>query len=171
MALVNDVFSFAFIKSDMRKEDYRSGANLSSESLRIIRDKKDIWKISFIDNIPHQKQVDIGTSFLAKDKKLYAGAHATWINGEKYFLGERLGHEPNNLELIEDFRQTRVPERFRLFYLLTYPENMELREDILSWKEHLALSFLAKAEELSGESYLKRFSSGTNYLLGNVLKR
>ena len=68
-----------------------------------------------------------------------------------------LGHEPTDDELADDFKVTHVPERFRLFYLLTYPDKMALADRTANGESQLFHDFLNTAEQISGFDYKGRF--------------
>src|SRR3989344_6046680 len=89
---------------------YKGGANLSNQSRELIKSMEDLWRISLIDNIPLPTQRILGYAVAALNKKDYALCHAGWLEGERHFLGMQLGHKPSDLELIDDFKKTHVPE-------------------------------------------------------------
>ncbi len=149
-------------KSLMVRGAYLSGSNLTIEHKSMIRDFSDIWKISLIDNIYLDVQKEIGYAFIVssdENRKHYATMCAVWLHGEKHFLGERLHHNPSTVEVVCDMESNHLGERFRLFYILEYPERMSMREDILSQRKNAAYAFLKRAGEIGDKNYLNYFSS------------
>lgn len=138
-------------------DNYLEGSNLDVGARELIVDKEDIWKISLIDNIPLNLQQEIGYSVTALDRRHYASQHAIWMHGEKHFLGMKLGRNPTDCELVEDFQKTHVPERFRLFYLLNSPEKMALADREINGRTYLLYDFLNMAEQISGINYINKF--------------
>jgi len=158
---MNDCFRLLNEKKVLSIEDYFSGANLSESQKSLIDNRNDLWKISFIGNLPAENQDTIGRSFSIKKNswKHYAKAHRDWLSSEKYYLGNKLSHEPNSEEFHDDMQKTHVCERFRLFYILTYPERVSMLDEI-PWNS-FAYAFLEKAEKISGENYLCFLSNGS----------
>jgi len=143
---------------DMPILGYHNALNLTEEARKIITEPlKDNWKISLINNIPYGIQRRLGYAVNALNRRHYAQMHGIWINGEKIFLGQRLGHEPRFEELDADFKRTHVPEIFRLFYLLTCPEKMALSDRTVNGEADLFHDFLSTAEQISGGEYRGRF--------------
>ncbi|MEK6928369.1 MAG: hypothetical protein AABW65_00225 [Nanoarchaeota archaeon] len=140
----------------MPRDSYFQGNNLSPEHRAMISDKNDRWKVAFIDNIPYYVQKEIGYAFGVSDeesRKHYATMCSVWLHGEKYFLGEHLKREPTPLEIVNDVERFHIGERFRLFYILQFPEKMKIYPDVSSERRLAARGFLSRAKEISGGQY------------------
>jgi hypothetical protein len=58
-----------------------------------------------------------------RDVRHYNNIQLTWLTTEKHFIQNRAGHigEVSNAELLEDIDKYHNAERFRVFYVLKYP--------------------------------------------------
>lgn len=145
------------VNPDITYERYRSGEALTEAHRRIITSPHELWQIGLIMNVAnfHQKRIGSGVTMLAFTH--YNQFQITWVQREKFFLGQRLGHEPTESELAADFVKTAVPQQYRLAYLLQFPEKVALRENIRPYEARLVDDFLGLAEFIGGICYRHHF--------------
>lgn len=55
----------------------------------------------------------------------YNSKQLDWIKTDKYFLREKLHHEPSELELITDLQKSHLMNRYKAFYVLKYPHMVD----------------------------------------------
>lgn len=127
--------------------------DLTLGDVKITNNPSDVLVLSFIDSFPPEKQSRVGYSFVPRDLKEFNRMQTSWIEVERYFLGIKVNHNPCNDELVEDFRRTHNPERFRLYFVLTRPDKVKIRYDISQRQFSLARNFLEKAEKAFGLGY------------------
>ncbi|MSS74889.1 hypothetical protein EXS73_01605 [Candidatus Pacearchaeota archaeon] len=142
---------------ELTLEEYRSGAALTPDHRRIITSPHELWQIGLIANIPDFHQKRIGLAMTMLQFKHYNEFQLGWVHREKYFLGQRLGHEPTELELADDFMRTSIPQQYRLAYLLQHPEKVALRDNVRPYESRLVDDFLQLAEFIGGVCYRHQF--------------
>ena len=59
----------------------------------------------------------------------YNTCQIRWLKTERYLLGQRLKHKPNDNELADDMKAEHVPDHFRAFYVEKYKD-----DDTRVWK-------------------------------------
>jgi len=59
----------------------------------------------------------------------YNQLQKTWLDVERYYLGQEKDRHVTDEELITDALQRKTFNRFRAFYILSYPQNVTHRKD------------------------------------------
>lgn len=102
---------------------------LSPEEKRIIQDSKDLGYIARIKTMTSEELRRCDRWGPRKGKlKHYLQIESDWLKMEIFFLEKRLGREPTECEVLEDIDKTGIYHRFRAFYLMKYPENVDWPE-------------------------------------------
>lgn len=78
-----------------------------------------------------------------------------WLEKEKYFLGETLGRNVDSImDLLPDMQEKGIALRYRLFFALKYPDEIELHVPCSRWKEISGIKkqeIFSKLEEVFSE--------------------
>jgi hypothetical protein len=149
--------SLHLVNPGLSLEEYQRGSSLGEAHRRLITSPHELWQIALITNMAdfHQKRVGLAVTML--DFKHYNGFQVGWVQREKYFLGQRLGREPTETELADDFVTTAVPQQYRLAYVLQHPQKVALRGNVIPYEARLVNDFLELAEQIGGICYRHHF--------------
>jgi len=150
----------------LKKPDFfRNGENLPPEKRAVIS-LEDTWEISLINALSPEDLVRIGNCFEPMDSTHYYHFQGNvWFEAQRVFLANRLGREPDSLEIISDARENRNFETFRLCYILNFPYKTRLNFDNYADFRELADGFLADAQLLHRFRYPYFAEISTNSLM------
>ncbi|MHA2408317.1 MAG: hypothetical protein ACXACA_08100 [Candidatus Ranarchaeia archaeon] len=81
-----------------------------------------------VDSLPRGQLLFYSRCYTVKNLKHYVGIQYEWFVKATYYAGLTLQRSPSQLELVEHWNLHSNAERFRVFYVLKYPENVELLE-------------------------------------------
>ena len=100
---------------------------LTYEEIKAIYDPLDILILARIKRMKTDrlKHFDHFTPINKEEFKKYIAVQVSWMEEEKWFLGNRLHRCPTQKEIAEDFVASNNGLRFRAYYCLKYPERMQ----------------------------------------------
>jgi hypothetical protein len=142
-------------------EHYFNHKELSDEEKKIMKKPEDYLIFSLIDDLSHEELTGIDRTISPKEQflKHYCNIQTEWLNTFKYFWGEQHHTNPDlDSHWVCDFTQSHHPRRYRLWFAVNFPEQIDLKQD----SEYLSLAkdFLLEAQqELVG--YYKHIISNT----------
>jgi hypothetical protein len=100
---------------------------------KLIHDRTDYPVISLIDALPSEQIKKINDSILYKSEFLphSCSLQRDWIKNFMYFWGEKNRQDPNEYagDCMKDFRESTHPLRYRIWFAVHYPDEVEIRED------------------------------------------
>jgi hypothetical protein len=114
----------------------------------LIHDKSDYPVISLIDDLPLEQLTKINDSILYKSDYLKHSCELQreWLKNFMYFWGQKNNTNPrDNPDCLGDFRKSIHPLRYRLWFAVHYPNEVEIRED--KGDPELARDFLKQARK------------------------
>jgi hypothetical protein len=85
---------------------------------------ENLAKMTFAEiakNTSFAEKEEICAGYRATDLRHYNTIQTDWVSTAKYFLGMRLKHNPDELELLEDLENQHLFVEFKFFYILTNP--------------------------------------------------
>lgn len=85
---------------------------------------KDEEIILQIDSLSLEELKYYSDHYIVNNLNHYMKLQIEWLEKEKYYLGIKLRHNPNNEELINFWVKHHNSERFRAFYVLKYPDKV-----------------------------------------------
>ncbi|MDD5012246.1 MAG: hypothetical protein PHQ66_01195 [Candidatus Nanoarchaeia archaeon] len=131
-----------------KQENHFHHQKLSSFEKKLIHDRTDYPVISLIDALTPEQIQKINDSILYKSEYLKHSClmQMDWINNFMYFWGEKNKEDPkDNPHCLEDFRESIHPLRYRLWFAVHYPEEVEILENKGDYK--LTKDFLEEARK------------------------
>jgi hypothetical protein len=87
--------------------------------------KTDEDVILFIDSLDTGSILQYSINYAMKNLNHYLTLQSKWMEEERYLLGTVINHNPSEIELLDAWETHYNAERFRAFYVLRYPENVE----------------------------------------------
>ena len=82
--------------------------------------------LEYIDTLQKAEVLIYHSTYEIQSLTHYINVQLEWILTARYFTGIRLGKFPSELELLDAWEANCNSERFRVFYILRYP-NMVLK--------------------------------------------
>ena len=114
----------------------------------LVRDRSDVPVISLIDNLSVSELNEIDDAILYKSDCLRHSCELQkeWIKNFMYFWGLKNNTDPqNNLGCLNEFRESIHPLRYRLWFAVHYPDEVEMRDD--KGNPELSRDFLNQARK------------------------
>lgn len=102
---------------------------LKPQEIALITDPENILYIARVKRLTPERLAEFD-QYVWKNpatRKKYMREQREWLNQERYFLGQKLGHFPDDGELAADFIEKNLGQYFRAYYTLKYPERMRKR--------------------------------------------
>lgn len=84
--------------------------------------------IEHIDSLTECSLLYYTRCYSVKHFKHYMEIQRYWMEDCKYYAGLKLNRSPSQLEIVEYWNYHNNAERFRAYYVLRYPENVEKLE-------------------------------------------
>jgi len=138
---------------------------LDEAERKLIHDRSDFPVISLIDALTPEEITQINNSIQYKSEFL---AHSCqlqrqWIQNFMYFWGEKNKYDPREHagDCMKDFRESTHPLRYRIWFAVHYPEEVEILEDKGNYD--LTKSFLEQARKEFGIAYGKIKKKDDNF--------
>lgn len=111
------------------REQYYIAKVLSPPEIAIVNDPENLIYLARVKRLS-EPELERYDRFIWKSpaiRKKYMREQKEWLNQERYFLGQKLGHFPGDDELAADFLQKNLGQYFRAYYTIKYPERMRKR--------------------------------------------
>ncbi len=115
---------------------------------KLIKDKSDLPVIALIDDLSLESLYKINDSILYKPTCLKHSCEiqTDWLKNFMFFWGKNNNKDPHgNLDCLEAFRKSTHPLRYRIWFAVHYPNEVEIIED--RGDPQLARDFLKQARE------------------------
>jgi len=129
---------------------YFNGEGLSEDERRLAEDKKeDLWKLQILHEI-HVRELEVlAGCFIVKDGRHYdENVRKGWEDTCEYFLGQRLGRSPTLAERDEYFAGNHLRDKELLFYVISYPDKVGMKDDLAYERKQILEAFLETVEEI-----------------------
>lgn len=148
---------------------FRNASNLTSNEMNLIRDKpREVWIVSFVNflarHLDYSVLDKIGKAFFTLDGNHYIRFQChEWGETEKRLLRENFHRDPSENEIMEDCEKNLNFERYRLCYVLEFPDMVSFsKKGYLNCRDY-ADAFVTFAEMLDpeGKPYFDKISSNS----------
>ncbi len=129
--LAPNQYSLLFESSADAKEKY-SASILTEEQIRLLPDIEDRVRYALAEDIAKNcpSELDVFAKYGTRNVPNYLKVCRLWLESECFLLEKRIHHRPSFLELIHDFEEKKLCQKRRVFYLLTYPKEIEELDSI-----------------------------------------
>lgn len=129
-------------------EYYFNHCDISDNEKKLIKKPEDYLIFSLIDALSSDEISAIDKSILPNSLKQYNSLQKEWISTFEYFWGKNHNKDPqlNINSCIEDFFGSLHPRRYRLWYAVSFPEEISLENDNNESLE-LTKAFLSEAKK------------------------
>ena len=97
--------------------------NRITEEENLISDKSDIPILNDIKNMS-KEEMESYSKYRIVDFKHYMKIQKVWLETEKWLLGIKVNHAPSESEFVEDPYLVSNATRYRVFYVLKYPDKV-----------------------------------------------
>ncbi|HLD98053.1 MAG TPA: hypothetical protein VI815_01890 [Candidatus Nanoarchaeia archaeon] len=105
---------------------------LTPEEINILDDLSDVPILETIKGMNEEelKEYDV---YRPIDMAFYTSEQNKWIAKEKWLVGTRIGIDPQATpeELIEDFLSNHIPQKYKAYFVLKYPDMVIRRDSVL----------------------------------------
>ncbi len=102
-------------------------AQLTSEEECLVNCEKEKILLEIIKGMD-LKEMKSFDCYQPRDLKHYNSLEKYWCDTERHLIRDKLHKEPNDLELIEDAKVNHNFERFRVWYVLNFPEKVKRKD-------------------------------------------
>lgn len=93
--------------------------------IHVLASPEDSEIITKVDSMDEPTLEYYSNQYSVKNLKHYMALQVKWVEEERYFVGQKLGHNPTDIELLNDWVKHKNPQRFRAFYVLKYPKKVK----------------------------------------------
>ena len=107
---------------------YSNEDSLTPDEKKLISDHSDIPILSKIKKMD-KKDLEKYNCYLIIDFKHFMKLQMEWLLTEKWLLGDRVKHDPSDEELMNDPYLHENAVRYRVFYVLKYPERVKSKTE------------------------------------------
>jgi hypothetical protein len=84
--------------------------------------------LDYVDSLSESRLIYFSNCYYVKTLTHYVTLQCGWFEETKYYVGLKLNRNPSQTETLEQWVAAKNPERFRAYYVLKYPRNVELLE-------------------------------------------
>lgn len=102
---------------------------LTEEEKSILACASDEIYLEIIKGLEEDGSLKNFDCYIPCDLKHYDSLQEYWLGREKDFMSEKMERSPSDLELIQDAEKNHNFERFRVWYVLSFPEKVKRVKD------------------------------------------